>query len=80
MLDAERAAGVPATAAEFNDYAAHFARRAARPAPATLTDEQLSEIRREIESLHTRWRELPEGDTLELRFLAETEGRAPSRP
>jgi len=68
MLDGERAGGVAASASEFNDHAIAYATRAGRPAPAVLTDEQLPQIRTLIETLHGRWRELRNGETLELSF------------
>src|SRR5450432_2027190 len=39
LLDAESAAGTPATAEEVNDYADAHARQNNRPAPAKITDE-----------------------------------------
>jgi hypothetical protein len=42
-----------------------------QPVPTAPTDEQLEEVRHAITQLHQRWRELQQGNTLELQFPAE---------
>lgn len=68
FLDAERAAGTHWSAEEFNQRAAtHHAQNGGIGA-LRLTDEDLARIRAVRAELFGRWRELPEGDTLELSF------------
>jgi hypothetical protein len=67
-LDTERASGSRWTAAEFNDSTARFAANGGRPAPRTLTDDELARIRRRRAELFAAWQELAPGRTLELTF------------
>jgi hypothetical protein len=67
-FSAERAGGVRATAAEFNELAATFASAKDMPSPRRLTDDDLAKVRSRFDSLATRWRALPPGETLELEF------------
>ena len=68
VLDLERAGGVVWTAAEVNREAAAFAARGGRPAPRTVTDEELARVRARVRELFARWRGLPPGATLEVGF------------
>jgi len=67
-LDTERASGSRWSAEEFNESTARFAANGGRPAPRRLTDDELARIRKRRAELFQQWRELPAGDTLELRF------------
>ncbi|HEX4641578.1 MAG TPA: hypothetical protein VH252_09335 [Chthoniobacterales bacterium] len=58
------------SAADFNDQAATFAKSRDLPEPRSLTDEELVRVRRRFNKIVTRWRDLPEGETLELPFPA----------
>jgi hypothetical protein len=67
-LDRERAAGMRWTAKEFNETLALTAANGGRPAPPTLTDEQLGRVRKRRAELFAQWAELPPGGTLALVF------------
>ena len=67
-LDTERASGSRWTAEEFNENTARFAAQGGRPAPRTLTDDELARIRKRRAELFAAWQELPAGRTLELTF------------
>jgi len=66
------------TAADFNDQSASFARTRGLPAPRSLSDEQLERVRGRFNELVTRWRDLPEGETLRLEFSTTPRGRSSS--
>ena len=53
---------------DFNTQAREWAERQASPPPRALTDEQLNRVRQRHEELVTRWRDLPDGETLKLEF------------
>jgi hypothetical protein len=67
-FSAERAGGAPATAAEFNELAATFARAKGMPQPRPLTDHDLAKVRARFDELAMKWRAVPPGATLELDF------------
>jgi hypothetical protein len=67
-FSAERAGGVGATAAEFNELAATFASAKEMPPPRQLSDEDLARVRSRFDELAAKWRSLPTGATLELKF------------
>ncbi|HXM32113.1 MAG TPA: hypothetical protein VN921_00550 [Chthoniobacterales bacterium] len=67
-LGAERAGDPAIRAEEFNHLAAAFAKTRSRPEPRPLTDADLTTVRKRIEGLSARWRDLPAGETLELSF------------
>ena len=56
------------TAADFNEQAATFATTRGLPLHRSVTDEQLVRVRERFNQLAARWRDLPEGDTLQLTF------------
>jgi hypothetical protein len=62
--------GDQVTAEEFNQLAATFAASNNRPAPRTLTDDELDRLRKRRDELFTEWNEVPFGATLELKFDA----------
>jgi hypothetical protein len=64
----ERAGGVSASAAEFNQLAATFASAKGMPPPRRLTNEDLVKVRARFDELANRWRALPPDSTLELAF------------
>lgn len=43
--------------------------------PPTLTEAQLNAMRRDLQELRSRWRDLPVGGTLELSFMPEQTAR-----
>jgi len=55
-------------AVDFNAQAAAFAESRRLPTPRALTDEQLARVRERFKALCARWRDLPEGETLSLKF------------
>lgn len=67
-LDTERASGSRWTAEEFNENNARQAAKGGRPAPRTLTDDDLGRIRKRRAELFSAWQELAPGRTLELSF------------
>ena len=67
-LSAERAGDTACQAAEFNALATAFAKTKGRPEPRKLTDADLTRVRKRIDEVFARWRDLPAGDTLELPF------------
>lgn len=62
-LDLERAGQAILSASELGARA-----RALSGESATLSEEALTEIREQLAELHLRWRALPRGEQLELRF------------
>ena len=56
------------TGPDFNEQAATFAETRGLPLPRSLTDEQLARVRQRFNELAARWRDLPEGETLQLEF------------
>ena len=69
-FSAERAGGVIASAAEFNQLAATFASAKEMPPPRQLSDEDLARVRSRFEELADKWRSLPPDGTLDLVFSA----------
>jgi hypothetical protein len=67
-LDTERASATRWTAEEFNAATARYAANGKRPAPRSLTDEELALIRKRRAELFEQWRALPAGHTLDLEF------------
>ena len=67
-FSAERASGDAATADEFNQLAATFARAKEMPEPRRLSHEELTRVRAAFTELATKWRALPAGETLRLTF------------
>jgi hypothetical protein len=67
-FSAERAGGAIASAAQFNQLAATFATAKGMPPPRRLSDEELTRVRFRFDELAMKWRALPRGETLELRF------------
>ena len=67
-FSAERASGMPASADEFNDLAATFARSKGMREPRQLSQEELGRVRRRFDELAMQWRAVPPGETLELAF------------
>ena len=65
---AERAGGVNASSAEFNQLAATFASAKGMPTPRQLSDEDLARVRGRFDELAAKWRSLSPGATLELPF------------
>lgn len=69
-LDAEGGSGSRWTAEELNESTARFATSNGRAVPRRLSDDDLARIRRRRAELFERWRDLPQGETLELDFPA----------
>ena len=67
-FSAERASGEAATANEFNELAATFARGKGMPEPRKLTAHELARVRLRFVALATQWRALAPGETLRLEF------------
>src|SRR5205085_4407492 len=67
-LGAERAGDPACPAEQFNALAATFARSKGRPKPRVLTEADLTRVRKRIDELFARWRDLPAGEMLELSF------------
>jgi hypothetical protein len=67
-FSAERSGGAVATADEFNQLAATFARAKGMSAPRKLSEEDLARVRFRFGELATQWRNLPPGKILELPF------------
>jgi hypothetical protein len=67
-FSAERAGGAVASAAEFNELAATFARTKGMPTPRRVTDQELGKVRVRFDELAVKWRALPRDETLELSF------------
>jgi hypothetical protein len=67
-FSAERAGGVDATAVEFNELAATFARAKGMPPPRQLSEADLARVRSRFDKLAAKWRSLPTASTLELSF------------
>ena len=67
-LGAERAGDPACPAAEFNALAGAFAKSKGRPEPRVLTEADLTRVRKRIDELFARWRDLPAGEMLELSF------------
>jgi hypothetical protein len=68
FLDSERAGGVQWSAADFNEKASLYFAQHGIPGSVRITDEELGAIRTMLGELVARWRALPPGETLELRF------------
>lgn len=68
MLDAERASGATGSAAELSEYASGHAEANALKWQFGLTDEILERIRSRVTDLHSQWRMLPPGQTMQLEF------------
>jgi hypothetical protein len=64
------------SAADFNEQAAAFAKRKQLPEPRPLSEDELKRVRTCFEELITRWRDLPEGETLRLEFPTVDEPRS----
>ena len=58
------------SAADFNDQGAEFAKAKGLPAPRSLTDAELARVRARFNEITGQWRDLPEGETLRLKFPA----------
>jgi hypothetical protein len=67
-FSAERAGGAIASAAEFNQLAATFAKAKGMPAPRELSDDDLARVRARFDKLTMKWRAVSRGKTLELGF------------
>jgi hypothetical protein len=65
---AERVGDPPCTAEQFNQQARAFAQTRSLPEPRPLTDAELNRVRKRIDELSARWRDLPAGETLTLPF------------
>src|SRR3954462_14484478 len=63
-FSAERASGAIASAAEFNQLAATFARAKEMPKPRELSDEELDRVRSRFNKLAIEWRALPPDSTM----------------
>ena len=61
----------PLTAAELNERVASMAAQQGAGAPRAVTDDELAAIQSRLGELAMRWRTLPAGGTLELRFPPE---------
>lgn len=71
FFDTERATGVVGDASDFNWKLDTYHDEHGLPHPTfRMTEERLARIREVRSGLFARWRELPSGDTLELRFDA----------
>ena len=68
FLDAERASGTLWTAAECNDKLMRHHAELGFARTCRLTDDELARIRARRAELFERWRALPAGESLELRF------------
>jgi len=66
FLDLERATGVELTADEVNDQLQ--AKLGERHASVRIAEEELARVRAVVRELHTRWWELPQGETMTLEF------------
>lgn len=71
MLDADSTNGNASSAAELNEYASAFAKQNQRAASLILTEQNLTDIRGLISTLHSRWMALTEGESLKLSFPLE---------
>lgn len=71
FLDAERAAGVRWSAADFDAHRAAFAAQRGVAIEYTLTDDALARIRAVRSELFERWAALPAGHTMTLAFSRE---------
>lgn len=70
FLDAERASGTHWSAADFNDKARiYYHDHSLRPAPPTLSDDDLLQIRARRADLFAQWDATAPGGTLELTFV-----------
>jgi hypothetical protein len=67
FFDAQRTSNSTWSAREFNDHAAKFYGAQAAHAP-TLTEEELTAIRTQLDELLNQWDNLPPGEALELTF------------
>ncbi len=67
-FSAERAGGVNASAAEFNQLAATFASAKGMPPPRQVSDQDLARVRVRFDELAVSWRALVPDSTLKLRF------------
>jgi hypothetical protein len=54
--------------ADFNEQAAAYAKTRGLPAPRSLTEDDLARVRGRFKKLCEHWRDLPAGETLELKF------------
>jgi hypothetical protein len=68
-FSAERAGNAAASAEEFNQLAATFAKAKGMPRPRQLSEGELARVRTRFDELATKWRILAPGKTLELQFL-----------
>lgn len=69
FFDLEQRTGEPGTAADFNWKLETYCAEHRVPVPAfRITDEQVTQIRARREDLFARWRSVPPGETLEIRF------------
>ena len=68
FLDVERASGVRATAADFNEKAAVYYEQHGIPGRFELTDDDLTRIRARRDELFAQWDEVADGDAMELAF------------
>ncbi|GAC1648644.1 MAG: hypothetical protein NVS4B3_04520 [Gemmatimonadaceae bacterium] len=67
-FDAQRAARLRWTAAEFNEQATMYARTRGTPRPRTLTEADLARVWARLGALLAEWSALARGATLELLF------------
>lgn len=68
FLDAERAAGVQWSAADFNDKAEKYFGEHQLPGISRISSDELRRIRALRDELIARWHALPPGETVELVF------------
>lgn len=71
VFDRERASSEPLTAVEFNEMVLASLPSGERRAFQQLTEAQLARVRELRNALEARWRALPSGGTLEVKFPAE---------
>ena len=71
MLDAERASGTTTSATQLNEHATAYAKANGFSTQFILTDQILEQIRSKAADLHARWKALPGGGILDLRFAIQ---------
>jgi hypothetical protein len=78
FLDAERASGAHWSAADCNDKLATWLAARGPGGGCMLTDEDLARVRARRAELFAAWREVPPGETLDLRFDQPPEPAGPA--